>query len=58
MYRAVDFNRWEEPFINPQANVEKKFHDNIDTRLLEKDYYKPKIPVLSGVSNGRMDGHK
>ncbi len=39
-YRDLEHPRWEEPWINPQANVEKKFHDNIQTRILEKDYYK------------------
>jgi len=44
MYRTVDNNRWEYPLINPQANIEKKFNDNIQTRILEKDYYRPTYP--------------
>ena len=39
MLRGVEAPRWETPFINPQANVEKDFSDNISTRLLEKDYF-------------------
>jgi len=39
MYRNVEVDRWEHPWINPQANVEKKFYDNLSTRMLEKDYY-------------------
>jgi len=44
MYRDLEQTRWEVPFINPLVNVEKKFHDNIQTRILEKDYYVPSIP--------------
>ena len=39
MYRNREQPRWEEPWINPQAHVEKDFYDNIQTRILEKDYY-------------------
>jgi hypothetical protein len=39
MYRERETIRWETPWINPQANLEKKFHDNLSTRILEKDYY-------------------
>ena len=46
VYRDLEQPRWEEPWINPQANLEKLFHDNIQTRILEKDYYKPRLPVL------------
>ena len=41
----------EEPFMNPQANLEKPFHDNIQTRVLEKDYYQPKVTVSMGLEN-------
>ena len=40
IYRNREQPRWEEPWINPQANIEKPFYDNIQTRILEKDYYK------------------
>ena len=45
MYRDLEHSVWEEPIVNPQANLEKPFHDNIQTRILEKDYYKPKVSV-------------
>ena len=51
MYRDMVQPRWEEPFINPQANLEKPFHDNIQTRILEKDYYRPRVSVSLGVGN-------
>jgi hypothetical protein len=47
MYRNPEIARWEEPFLNPLANTEKKFYDNIQTRILEKDYFVPTIPVVS-----------
>ena len=34
MYKDQDHTRWEAPFLNPLANVEKRFQDNIQTRLL------------------------
>ena len=46
-YRDLEHPRWELPWVNPQANTEKRFHDNIQTRILEKDYYTPRIPVVS-----------
>ena len=45
MYRDLEHPRWETPIINPQANLEKPFHDNIQTRILEKDYYKPSTTI-------------
>jgi hypothetical protein len=42
MYRDLEQKRWETPFVNPQANVEKRFADNLQTRILEKDFYEMK----------------
>ena len=46
MYRDLEQSRWEHPFLNPQANLEKRFQDNIQTRMLEKDFFKPTYPTL------------
>ena len=46
IYRDLEQTRWEVPFLNPLANTEKGFHDNIQTRILEKDYYVPIIPQV------------
>jgi hypothetical protein len=47
MYRTVVNNRWETPFHNPQeTGIEIPFVNNLQTRILEKDYYKQSIPVL------------
>ena len=37
LFRGIDLLRWEEPFLNPQANYERPFNFNIQTRILEKD---------------------
>jgi len=49
MFREAEHVRWEHPFINPQDNFEQQFPWNIQTRVLEKDYYKPKVPQVLGV---------
>jgi hypothetical protein len=48
MYRDLEQPRWELPFINPQAPVhtEIQFPNNIQTRILEKDYFHPQVPNL------------
>jgi len=46
MYRALPQNREYPLFLNPQANVCMRFHNNLNTRLLEKDNFVPKIPCL------------
>jgi hypothetical protein len=48
MYKDLDHTRWENPLLNPLDRIEKSFHDNIQTRILEKDYFVPRIPVVSG----------
>ena len=45
MYRDLEHPVWEEPMVNPLENLEKPFHDNIQTRILEKDYHKPKVSI-------------
>ena len=46
MYRALPQNRHYPLFFNPQENTCLQFHNNLNTRLLEKDNYVPKIPCL------------
>ena len=50
LLRGTEQPRWEEPWLNPQANLEKLFADNIQTRILHKDYFVPKVPSVIGVS--------
>ena len=45
-YRALPQNREYPLFLNPQENVCMRFHNNLNTRLLERDNFIPKIPCL------------
>ena len=47
MYRALPQNREYPLFLNPQENVCMKFHNNLNTRLLERDNFVPKIPCVN-----------
>lgn len=47
MFRGIETPRWEEPFCNPQVNLEKPFAENVSTRILEKDSFVPIVPYLS-----------
>lgn len=42
-YRIMESNRWEQPIEDPQKNLEMKVHTNVSTRILEKDYYNPRL---------------
>ena len=44
-FRDIQNNRWEFPILNPLQGLEKRFNENIQTRILEKDYYVPTYPV-------------
>ena len=48
MFRDLEHSRWEKPWLNPQNNLEKGFHDNIQTRILEKDSFVAKPPIVYG----------
>lgn len=54
MYKDLDHTRWETPFLNPQANLEKRFNHNIQTRILEKDYYVQDTPFLISHANDHL----
>ena len=46
MFRDVENNRWETPFLNPQNNIERPFNFDIQTRILEKDNFKVVYPTV------------
>uniref|UniRef100_A0A6C0KIE3 Uncharacterized protein n=1 Tax=viral metagenome TaxID=1070528 RepID=A0A6C0KIE3_9ZZZZ len=46
MYRDLEQVRWEYPILDPQENTCIPFQNNLDTTLLEKDYFVPTIPCL------------
>jgi hypothetical protein len=51
MFRDAVQPRWDYPLMNPQAlnQLEKPFHDNVQTRILEKDYYVPRVSTQMGL---------
>ena len=46
-YRGLPQNREYPLFFNPQENTCLRFHNNLNTRLLERDNFVPKIPCLN-----------
>jgi len=48
MYKDLEQSRWESPFLNPLNGLEKGFHENVQTRILEKDFFVPTIPMVEG----------
>jgi hypothetical protein len=51
MYKDLEQTRWENPLLNPLNGLDKPFHDNIQSRILEKDNFKPTIPIIEGSQN-------
>lgn len=41
-YRDLEQPNWDYPLLNPQLNTCFSFQSNLNTRILEKDYYTPK----------------
>jgi len=41
-YKDLEQRNWEYPLLNPQVNVCLPFHNNLSTRILEKDAFTPK----------------
>ena len=41
-YRDLEQVDWQYPPLNPQANTCLPFQNNLNTRILEKDYFTPK----------------
>lgn len=57
IYKDLEQTRWETPFINPQNNIERPFYNNIQTRILEKDAFVPKVPIVEGTYHFRDNVH-
>jgi hypothetical protein len=49
MYKDLEQNRWESPKLNPLNGIEKGFNENIQSRILEKDYFVPTINQPTGI---------
>tara|TARA_B100001057_G_scaffold411811_1_gene427621 strand:- start:229 stop:720 length:492 start_codon:yes stop_codon:yes gene_type:complete len=46
MYRDLEQNRFYPLHLDPQENVCLHFHNNLNTRLIERDNFKPIIPKI------------
>jgi hypothetical protein len=51
MYKDLEHSRWEQPLLNPLNGIDKVFIDNIQTRILEKDNFEPKMPANNETEN-------
>ena len=49
--RDLEQPRWEVLHLNPQENTCFSFQNNLSTRILEKEYYVPKLPCINGLTN-------
>ena len=56
MYKDLEQTRWEQPLLNPLNGLDKHFDENIQTRIIEKDNFTPKIPMV-GQQNYYLTGH-
>jgi len=45
-YKSLEQTRRDYPLFNPQENTCFHFQNNLNTRLLERDSYVPKLPCL------------
>ncbi len=53
VHKEQELNRFEPPFINPidTTFLNKPFYENLNTRILEKDYFKPKFSRNTGFTD-------
>jgi len=47
LFRELPQCRYDYLFFDPQLNVSKNFQNNLDTRILEKDYYAGSVNCLN-----------
>jgi hypothetical protein len=52
LFRDMEINRFESPFLNPQNRIEPEFIWNIDTRLIEKDRVFDNPPQANVMDSG------
>ena len=53
LYKDLEQVNWSILPLNPQENTCIPFHNNLSTRILEKDYYSPNVPC---VKNNTKEG--
>jgi hypothetical protein len=50
LYKDLEQNNFNILHLNPQENICIPFNYNLNTRIIEKDSYKPEYPCLSNVN--------
>jgi len=53
-YRDLEQENWCYPALNPQENTCMPFLNNVNTRILEKDYYTPQRDCMIGGSKNSL----
>jgi len=53
-YRDLEQVDWYYPPLNPQENTCFPFHNNLSTRILEKDYFTPKRDCVINETNNYL----
>ena len=54
--RDLEQNRWEHPLLNPQDKLTLNMPTQLQSRILEKDFYVPKVPVVQGTNDYYLTG--
>ena len=57
LYKDLEQTNWAILPLNPQENVCLPFHNNLSTRILEKDYYVPNYPCVENDASGELPQH-
>lgn len=57
-YRESEINRFEPTFLNPLDQLEKPFHYDLNTRILERDHFKSSpVPLMVAGSSHALSGN-
>ena len=57
MFRDLEQTNWSILPLNPQENTCIPFHNNLSTRILERDYFVPDYPCVKGGNNLELPSH-
>jgi hypothetical protein len=57
MYKDLEQVNWSILPLNPQENTCIPFHNNLSTRILEKDYFVPQYPCVDGGNNSQLPSY-
>lgn len=47
MFNDLEQRKWDYLHLDPQEHTAMCFHNNLSTRILQKDYYTTKLPINS-----------